>query len=109
MAKRVFKYKDVMVVDFGFCQLGMQPDGWPAKKRTRVMTNSPKIANRLATYQCDNSHWHSPLMGGRASACQVYPRPFCAQIRLGLKDELAKRQINAVQPGHLDAIIRGLM
>ena len=72
------------------------------------MTNSSKIANRLAKHQCDNSHWHFPLMGGRAGACQVYPRPFCAQICLGLEDEFARRQINAVQLGHLDAI-RGFM
>ena len=55
------------------------------------MTNSPHIANRLARFQCNNSHWHIPLMNGRASACQVYPRMFCAEICLGLKEELAAK------------------
>ena len=45
LAKRLFKYKGVCTVDFDFCQLGMQSQGRPAKKRTRIMTNSPKIAN----------------------------------------------------------------
>ena len=48
--KRMFKYKRVCTVDFDFCQLGMQSEGYPVKKRTRIMTNSQKIANRLARF-----------------------------------------------------------
>ena len=36
-------------------------------------------------------------MNGRASACQVYPRRFCAQLCLGLKDELGKRALGSIQ------------
>ena len=68
------------------------------------MTNCPKIANRLAKFQCDGSHWHIPLMNGRASACQVYPREFCAQICLGLKDELVAKQLGSVTLGTLDVM-----
>ena len=103
LVKRLFKYKRVVLVDFDFCQLGMHHKGYPVKKRTRILTNSPKIANRLAKYQCDYSHQHLPLMYGRASACQVYPRPFCAQICIGLREELKDKTIGAVQPP-VDAI-----
>ena len=34
-------------------------------------------------------------MNGRASACQVYPRKFCAEICPGLKDELARLKVAA--------------
>lgn len=34
-------------------------------------------------------------MNGRASACQVYPRTFCAQLCLGLKEELQQRALGA--------------
>ena len=48
LVKRLFKYKGVCTVDFDFCQLCVQSGGRPVKKRTRIMTNFPKIANRLA-------------------------------------------------------------
>ena len=96
LVKRMFKYNRVCTVDFDFCQLGMHSKGYPVKKRTRVMTNSPQIANRLANFQCVGSHWHIPLMNGRASACQVYPRAFCAQIYLELKQELVAKQVGSV-------------
>ena len=95
--KRLYKYKRVVTVDFDFCQLGMHSEGYPVKKRTRIMTNSPKIANRLAKFQCDRSHKHIPLMNGRASACQIYPRPFRAQSCIGLKGGSRTRTIGAVQ------------
>ena len=104
LVKRLFKYNRVCTVDFDFCQLGMQSEGRPVKKRTRTMTNSPTIANRLAKFQCDGSHWHIPLVNGRASACQVYPREFCAQICLGLKDELAAKQLGGINLGTLDVM-----
>ena len=62
------------------------------------------IINRLAKFQCDSSHTHIALMNGRASACQVYPRKFCAQLCFGLKDELNERAIGSIQaaPSCLD-------
>ena len=96
LVKRLFKYKDVTTVDFDFCQLGMHSQGYPARKRTRIMTNSLCISKRLSRFQCDHSHQHIPLMNGRAGACQVYPRNFCAQLCLGLKEELAKGAIAEV-------------
>ena len=68
------------------------------------MTNSPRIANRLARFQCDNSHEHIPLMNGRASACQVYPRKFCAEICLGLKKELTAKCLGSFKLDTLDVV-----
>ena len=82
----------------------MHSEGYPVKKRTRIMTNSPKIANRLARFQRDGSHWHMPLVNGRASACQVYPRKFCAQICLGLKEELAAKHIGSIAIDTVDVM-----
>ena len=45
-----------------------------------------------------------PLLNGRASACQVYPRRFCAQICLGLKEELAAKQIGSIAIDSLDVV-----
>ena len=104
LGKRLFKYKRVCTIDFDFCQLGMQSEGTPVKKRTRTMTNSIEIANGLARFQCDGSHWHIPLVNGRASACQVYTREFCAQICLGLKDELAAKHLGGITLGTLDVM-----
>ncbi len=88
LVKRMFKYKRVCTVDFDFCQLGMQSDWHPVKTRTRVMTNSHKIANELARFQRDGSHLPMPLMNGRASACQVYHRMCSAQIYIGLAKQV---------------------
>ena len=82
----------------------MQSEGYPVKKRTRIMTNSQKIANRLARFQCDRSHLHIPLMNGRAGACQVYPRRFCAEICLGLKEELMAKQLGSFTLESVDVI-----
>ena len=49
-------------------------------------------ADSFAKFQCDRSHTHIILTNGRASVCQVYPRKFCAQLFLGLKDELNKNR-----------------
>ena len=96
LVKRLFKYKNVTTVDFDFCQLGMHSEGYPAKKRTRIMTNSLCISRRLSRFQCDNSHRHIPLTNDRASACQIYPRKFCAQLCLGLNEELAKKALSSI-------------
>ena len=89
----LFKYKGTTNVDFDFCQLGMHYDGYPVKKRTRVLTNSLCIAQRLAKIQCPKDHKHIPLMNGGAGPRQEYPRMFCRQICIGLKEELAQRAI----------------
>ena len=44
-----------------------------AKKRTAVMTNSKHLAETLRLAQCDKSHSHVQLVGGKAKQCEVYP------------------------------------
>ena len=104
LVKRMFKFKKVVTVDFDFCRLGMHYKGYPAKKRTRIMTNSPCIANRLAKFQCPGDHEHIPLINGRAGPCQIYPRKFCSQICIGLKEELAGRAIGSLARDYVDPI-----
>ena len=70
----------------------------------RIMTKSPHIVNRRARFQGDNSHWHILVANGRASACQVYPEKLCAEICLGLKEELAGRALDSVHLDTLDVV-----
>ena len=43
-------------------------------------------------------------MNGRAGPRQVYPKKFCTQICLGLKDELTKRA-----SGRVDSIVKNMV
>ena len=87
----------MQTINFDFCSLGMQaPDNMknmkPVKKRTKVMTNSGHIAAALAKCQCSRDHEHVHLEGGKASACEVYPRFFCELMVKGLKREIGDRK-----------------
>ena len=42
----------------------------------------------LRRAQCDRSHRHEPLIGGKAKACEVYPDPFVELICEGIRKEL---------------------
>ena len=68
------------------CMYGMKtPSGGrmvAAKKVTKFMTNSKAIAGELSR-RCDKSHVHQHLIGGRASAAQVYPPELCRAIVRG--------------------------
>ena len=52
----------------------------PAKKRTKVATNSRAIAAALEHYQCDGLHRHVILEGGRPKAFEKYPDEFCKVV-----------------------------
>ena len=71
-------------VTFDFCMLGMEATDSkgtaPAKKRTTILTNSPNIADALRPRQCDRSHRHVKLVGGKAKKCEVYPEQFCWEV-----------------------------
>ena len=64
-------------VNFDFCMLGMRSKdasgSAPAKKRTGVMTNSLELDDSLAKFQCDSTHRHVVLEGGRSKGCEDYP------------------------------------
>ena len=60
----------------------------PAKKRTRVLTNSAAAAGLLKGAQCRGEHRHEPLLDGRARPCQRYPERFTRLICEGVKKEV---------------------
>ena len=81
-------------VNFELCMLGMRSKdasgSAPAKKRTSVMTNSPELADAFAQFQCDSSHRHVVLEGGRAKACQEYPDEFCEVVLRAIQTSAPK-------------------
>ena len=80
--------------NFDFCMLGMEAEDElgraPARKRTKIATNSSKVGKALRNMQCDGSHRHVHLTGGRARACQVYPEKFCKFICAAIKEQLVE-------------------
>ena len=58
-----------------------------ARKRTRYMSNAAEILKQLGK-NCDGSHEHQPLVQGRASQAQVYPKPLCQAICKGLMEQM---------------------
>jgi hypothetical protein len=97
MMEAMARLDGVQMVNFDFCGLGMKTEGEngeqvPARKRTRVLTNSGHIAAALRYYQCQGGHKHRHLDGGRARACEQYPEEFSELIVRGLKQELEDRE-----------------
>ena len=66
----------------------------PARKRTKVATNSKAIAAALERYQCDGLHRHVTLENGRAKACEKYPDKFCRVVLEAFKAEMAAEQVD---------------
>ena len=71
----------------------------PAKKRTRIMSNSKEVLKRIAI-RCPNEqddttkhHVHVKLESGRAKRCQVYPKNFSRQICEGIAAEKRLRRM----------------
>ena len=84
----------VFLAKFDFCQLGMvvskgNVGKGSVKKRTAVMTNSKHLAETLRLAQCDKSHSHVQLVGGKAKQCEVYPEKFAQLICESIKREIS--------------------
>ena len=93
MLQQMADLEGVYTARFDFCKLGMETKDEngqpaPAKKRTTVLTNSPILAEVLRRAQCQGLHRHQHLIGGRASACQVYPRKFVELIGRSFEKEI---------------------
>lgn len=93
MLKHVMRLKGVHTARFESCQLGMETvdaagKKQAAKKRTTVMTNSANLAEVLRQAQRKGLRKHQRLVGGRVSACQVYPQQFVELIVEAIKKEL---------------------
>ena len=74
------------------CQFGMKSvdeDGATriVKKLARFASNSRCILDELER-RCDGGHNHAQLLGGRASACQVYPDMLCKAVCKGLRTQM---------------------
>ena len=82
------------------------------KKPTGFITSS-RVAAQL-NLQCDGSHSHVHLVGGRAAAAQVYPDELCRAILRGVaRQKSADHRIDniAVPPmsaPHIRGFIRSL-
>ena len=74
----------VMMEVVDMCALGMRVDSGPvqvpARKRTKMMSNSHEVLKRVKV-TCPNlgsdtsrHHVHVPLEQGRARRCQIYPK-----------------------------------
>lgn len=85
------KLPGVMIVDFEFCQYGMKSKGRfgeaTAKKRTKIMINSVRLAQGLLKSQCTKDHRHAPLINYTAGLCQGYIDEFCDEICQAVKEE----------------------
>ena len=85
MMQEIANLPGVELVDFDFCMAGMktvEASGRRAhaKKRTRVLTNSPSLQLLLREVQCRREHEHAELLNGKAKACEKYPEKFCRMV-----------------------------
>lgn len=94
--REVMKIENTVLIDFDFCHYGMATEGDQGnalvKKRTTLMTNSTRIAQRIKRAQCSKDHEHAHLINFKAKACEIYPERFCKDICLGIKDEINDKQ-----------------
>ena len=84
--RRLAKHPLVMRVDADLCAFGLMSRDMhgaaPAKKPTTFLTNSVSIRAQL-NRRCPGCSRHVPLVNGRASAAQVYPRKLCEAVCRG--------------------------
>ena len=93
MMDAMLKIPDVQSINFDFCMLGMatkdeKGDPAPARKRTRIITNSKHVAAALRICQCNGLHSHVHLESGRAKSCEEYPQAFAEIIVMAFKREI---------------------
>ena len=74
----------VFEADFDMCSVGLRcaKTRLPVRKRTRILTTDPQLAEKLCGCQCPGNHKHGHLEGqfkGQAlsSYAEVYPRKLC--------------------------------
>ena len=87
------KEEGIYVVVADQCMFGLETRGEgkgtkvKAQKSTKFMTSSPEIA-RILDKRCDKSHWHQPLVSGRAVKAGEYPKGLCQAICRGLVKQI---------------------
>ena len=92
------------------CQFGMETfddkklgTTGPVKKPTGFMTSSKCLYDELSR-QCKGGHVHIPLVGGRASACQVYPPELCKAVVRGVVKQKVFDKSNQVHTGKMSSV-----
>ena len=96
-------HREVGLVTVDMCCHGMVVDTGPlqgpARKRTKVLSNSQEVLKRVEAH-CLNGlpdksfhHVHVPLESGRAKRCQIHPRAFCRLIVEGIAAEKKLRAL----------------
>ena len=79
--------EDVELVEVDMCNFGMESEDDGGKglvrKRTKILTNSPEVARRVAR-KCTGDHRRVNLIGGRAKRAQLYPRAFSRAVCEGV-------------------------
>ena len=110
-AEDILELPGVMFVDFDFCKFGMKSTGMYGeglvKQMTEVMTNSIKLAKRLAKAQRRNDHRHIPSVNFRAGPCQEYTDEFCDELCGVVKEEICGKQ-GLVQCSSLTTILTAM-
>ena len=109
---RIAAMEGVETASVDMCAYGMRLDTeavqGPARKPTKIMSNSNEVIQRIAV-RCPNAepdvskyHVHVPLESGRAKRCQVYPREFSHKICAGIAAEKRLREMGMVPLPLLD-------
>ena len=83
IVKDVENLSGVYLVEFDMCMLGLvsKVARKPIRKRTKLMTNSLRLANALRGYRCNKQHDHQVIQGSeggvwRSVHAQIYPDAF---------------------------------
>ena len=84
---RMLLQEGVELVEVDMCDFGMvASDEFGealVRKRTKILTNSPEIARKVAR-RCSGDHRHVHLIGGKAKRAQLYPRAFSRAVCEGV-------------------------
>ena len=80
VVRDIARMESVRVVEFDMCHFGLTTKigNVPTRKRTKIMTNSSKLADALQGCYCRGDHKHQCITGSeggqtRASWAQRYP------------------------------------
>ncbi|CAE7258960.1 unnamed protein product [Symbiodinium natans] len=81
---KVRQHPKCVRVVFHQCMLGQSVQGLLAKKPTELVANHRCLIAAFEGLQCDNSHAHAQLLGGRAHQTQRWPVQMCSKIAHGI-------------------------
>ena len=93
--QRVQAMDGVMMVVFDQCMVGLKSKvhGKAMRKRTRRMTNAPRIVAQSSGLLCDRCHQHQTIQGSeggmkRSVWPHIYPPPMVARLAAGVNESI---------------------